>query len=306
MTSGKRKPRGLYFTDVVRIDKGGVGLIGHFHAADEKDEQKTVFLIYRKGNWSEVEVNGICHALRFTGNPDDPARQYLLLERNRALYRFNPPTNTTFERIFPKRHGFLMDMRKIEDKWYVVGGHHQIYVEDTGVWKAIDDGVYLPGTKGEDQILLSVHGLRRNSIYTVGMDGIILHYDGKIWNQIDSPTNTGLQRVLCVSEDEVYLCGNANGVYRGNANAWSPLTEPEDDVTFWDIALFKDHLYFCTKKQLYVLRGDSLEEVQIPVKGPLGFYRMDADKDELWTCGNDCLLQYDGKTWTRHIFPGNE
>jgi hypothetical protein len=304
--NANRKPKALYFTDVVRIDRGGVGLIGHYRASDEKDEQKTIFMIYRNGNWGEVEVNGICEALRFTGDPNDPKRQYLLLERNRGLFRFNPPTNTKFERIFPKRQGFLIDLRKIDKKWYIVGGHHQIYVEEGEAWRSIDEGVYIPGEKGEARILLSIHGLKKSSIYAVGTNGVIFHYDGRKWTEMDSPTNVGLQRVLCVGNDEVYLCGDANGLYRGNEKQWLPLTEADDAVTFWDMTLFRNQVYVCTKKQLFVIRGDSLEEVKIPLKGPLGFYRMDADEDELWTCGNDCLLQYDGKSWTQHVFPGNK
>jgi hypothetical protein len=301
----KRKPTALYFTDVVRIDKGGVGLTGHYYASDIKDEQRTAFIIYRNGSWGRVDVPCISHALRFSGDPSDPKRQYLILDRNRGLYRFTPPTDTRFERIFARREGFLTDLRKIAEKWYTVGGHHQIYREQGSGWQAIDEDIYIPGEKGDTKILLSIHGLVESDIYSVGFNGVIFHYNGKAWKQLDSPTNVGLQRVLCVAIDEVYICGNANGLYRGNTRQWYALAEPDEKVTFWDMAFFQGSVYVCTKKQLFVLRGDSLTEVEIPVKGPLGFYRMDADENELWTCGNECLLQFDGRKWKRHVFPDN-
>ncbi len=301
----KRKPTALYFTGVARIDKGGVGLIGHRYAWDAKDEQRTAFLIYRNGTWGPGEIPGISHALRFTGNPNDPKRQYLNLDRNHGLYRFNPPTGTRFEEIHPEREGFFMDLRRIGGTWYIVGGNYQVYKEAKRGWDPIDSGLYVPGDEGNTKLLLSIHGLSESDIYTVGFDGVIFRYNGKAWRQLPSPTNLGLQRVLCVSKNEIYLCGNANGVYRGNAGGWVPLTEPDEKVTFWDMAYFQERVYLCTKKKLFVVNKDALEEVKIPVKGPLGFYRMDADEDELWTCGNECLLQFDGKRWTQHIYPEN-
>ncbi len=302
----KRKLGALYFTGITRIDKGGVALTGHYYASEEKEEQRTAFLTFRNGTWGGMDVAGISHTLRFTGNPADPNRQYLILERNRGLYRFTPPSSLHFERIHQNRKGFLMDLRKVAGNWYAVGGHYQVYREVHGVWDPIDDGIYLPGEEGDAKLLTSIHGLTDSDIYTVGFNGIILHYDGMNWTQVQSPTNVGIQRVLCVSNDEIYICGNANGLYRGNRRQWAALTEADERITFWDMAAFKGRVYACTKKELFVINGNSVEKVEIPVKGPLGFYRMDSDQDELWTCGNECLLQFDGENWKQHIFPDNE
>src|SRR5688572_21702562 len=105
--SRKRKLGALYFTDVTRIDRGGVALTGNYYSSDNEDEQRTAFLTLRNGTWGGLDISGISHALRFTGNPKDPKRQYLILERNRGLYRFTPPSDLRFERIFENREGFL-------------------------------------------------------------------------------------------------------------------------------------------------------------------------------------------------------
>ena len=104
--SASRNPKPLYFTDVVRIDRGGVGLTGHYRENDETDDPRTIFIIYRKGNWGEVEVNGISHALRFTGDPNDPKRQYLLLERNRGLFRLIPQPTRNLSGFSPNAKDF--------------------------------------------------------------------------------------------------------------------------------------------------------------------------------------------------------
>ena len=163
-----------------------------------------------------------------------------------------------------------MDLRKIEKRWYIVGGHHQIYVEKGGVWQSIDEGVYIPGEKGETRILLSIHGLKESDIYAVGMNGVVFHYDGKKWTELDSPTNAGLQRVLCVSSDEVYLCGNAKGLYRGNKKQWSALTEADDAVTFWDMAFFRNQVYVWHEEATFRNKRRFPRRGQNPRQGAFG------------------------------------
>lgn len=297
----KRKPGALYFTDVARAGSNSVILVGNYYALEGKTEQRIALLSFKNGVWGGIDLAGVAHAVRL----QDSKKGYLVLERNRAVYSVLPPDQLEYTKIDENREGFLMDVRRIGAHWYAVGGHHQIYRGEGTTWIAFDDDVYVPGEDGETKMLLSVDGSSESDIYAVGFDGMILHYDGKAWTAIDCPTNVGLQRVLCVGSDEVYICGNGNTLIRGSVQGWTPLTEPDESITFWDLAYFRGEIYVCTKHRLFKLVDDQLEVVEIPVKGPLGFYRMDSDEKELWTCGNECLLQFDGRTWTQHVFPDN-
>jgi hypothetical protein len=187
-----------------------------------------------------------------------------------------------------------------------LGGHHRIHRLDGKMWKSIDGGVYIASAKGEAKSLASIDGTSASDLYAVGSSGVIFHFDGKRWAAQKSPTEFGLQRVLSVSKDEVYLCGNTNGLYRGSRSSWKALTRYDKSVTFWDMAWFAGKLYVCSKAKLFVLEKDELVEVKIPVRGPLGFYRMDARDGELWTCGNECVLRFDGKKWKQYVFPDNK
>jgi hypothetical protein len=297
-----RKPGAMYFTGISRWANNRVILMGQHYALEGSDDLRTAALQIKDGAWGSIgNFSGISHAIRYAREPE---WRVLLLERNRGLYRITVKDDR-FERIDEKRDGFLMDLRKIGASWYAVGAHRMIFREEKAGWRPFDDGVYVPGEEGDDQLLLSIDGLSGNDIYAVGYGGTIFHYDGKAWSELDSPTDNGLERVLCVKKDEVYICGYGNSLYRGGVAGWRALTEPDDSITYWDLAFFQGRLYACTKKQLFVLEGDRLEEVKIPVKRPLGFYRMDADGDELWTCGNECVLQFDGKSWTQYVFPDN-
>ena len=184
----KRKPGALYFTDVARVDKDVVVLTGNYYSLEETEDERIALLSLKKGVWGGIDLSGIAHAVRFLGNPGNKRNGYLILERNRGLYRVIPPKSVKFEMINEEREGFLMDLRQIAGKWYAVGGHHQIYREDNGRWNPIDAGIYIQGEEGEAKILLSIDGISETDIYTVGFNGVIFHYNGNFWRKLDSPT----------------------------------------------------------------------------------------------------------------------
>ncbi|WP_372623351.1 hypothetical protein [Falsiroseomonas sp.] len=275
---------------------------GQLYSLEDSNDRRTGVPTVHNGEWASYGVlSGILHAIRFT---EDPERQLLLLARAHGLYRISKK-GISFEDIGKDDEGFLMDLRRIGARWYAVGGHHHVYREEATGWQRFDQGVHIPDEPGEARILLSIDGVAEDDIYAVGFNGVILHHDGSAWAELESPTNVGLQRVLCVSRDEVYICGYGNALYRGNRTGWQALTAPDENVVYWDMARFHGRIYVCTKQRLFVLNGDRLDEVDIPVEGPLGFYRLDASDTELWSCGNECVLRFDGTTWTQYVWPDN-
>jgi hypothetical protein len=302
----KRNAKSLYFSCVARAGEQSVLLAGHLYALEESETAQSVLMTLRSGEWKTMNVTGIVNALRCQVESARDPREYLILEQNRGLYRIQPPAGVQFGKIDSKRQGFLMDLKKIGKKWFAVGDHRQVYEGNGKNWQPIDQGAYIAGKKGDSKIFFSIDGFSESDLYAAGYNGEIFHYDGAIWNQLDSPTNLGLQKVLCVDKNVIYICGHANGLYRGNKSNWLALTEPDDETILWDMAYFRGQVYVCNGTDLFVIRQDALEKVAIPLDGPFSFYRMDADKDELWTCGGECLLQFDGKTWTRHIYPENK
>jgi hypothetical protein len=299
----KRKPGALYFTDVAIARDDEIILTGNYYDLEDSREERIALLSLIKGKWGGMDLSGTAHAVRVGWYGSEKA--YYVLERNRGLYVARPTGTVQFVEIARNRQGFLMDLRKIGRCWYAVGGHHQVHKMVSGSWISIDDDIRIDGSAGVGALLQSVDGTSESDVYAVGFDGIILRHDGKSWYQIASPTNLGFQRVLCVAPDEVYICGNARGLYRGDRTYWYELTDLDESETFWDMAYFQETLYVCSKKKLYKLVNDELVEVKIAVKGPLGFYRMSCNEGQLWTCGNECLLKFDGSKWTQYRFPDN-
>jgi hypothetical protein len=301
----KRSDLALYFTNVARAGKQSVLLTGSLYAFEGTDNYQTVIMTLIDGNWRSVTVTGIAYSAKCLLASGGNGREYFVLERNRGLYRIKPSAGVKFSIFSPKRQGFTMDLKRIGNKWFVVGGHRQILAGDGQNWKGIDEGVYVAGSEGDVKILNSIDGFSESDVYTVGMNGQIFHYNGEVWKQLDSPTSSGFKKVLCAEDGEVYICGSAAGLYRGNASRWLALTEVDEDTVFWDMAMFRGKIYVCGGSALSVINESTLEKVNIPLDGPFSFYHIDTDDDEMWVCGDECLLQFDGQTWTRYIYPEN-
>jgi hypothetical protein len=300
----KRKPGALYFTDVAIAKNDEVVLTGNYYDLEDSSEERIALLSLVDGTWGGADLSGTAHAVRV--EKSGSRKTYYILERDRGIYIVRPPGKIDFVQVAPDRRGFLMDLRKIGQSWYAVGGHHQVHISKSAKnWSSFDKEIAIDDDDGIGAVLLSVDGTSDDDIYAVGFDGVIFHFDGTSWYEYESPTNLGLQRVLCVGPDEVYLCGNARGLYKGNRTHWTELTDLDESETFWDMAYFQESVYVCSKKSLYKIEGDDLIEIDVPVKGPLGFYRMSCNSDQLWTCGNECLLRFDGSKWKQYVFPDN-
>jgi hypothetical protein len=299
-----RNTLAMYFTGVAAAGKSRSVVSGHYYVNENTEKQITGLHLVDNGSWSSLKAyTGIVHATRYDEGNDYP---FLLLERTGIVYRVKASAAFTYENISSEREGFFMDVRKIGLHWYAVGGQHQAFRREQKKWKPIDDAIFIEGDEGHASLLQSVDGTSESNIYAVGTDGIILHFNGKRWDEIDSPTDYDLERVLAVNKGEIYICGEGNALYRNDGQGWLPLTEPDENVTYWDMAYFAGRVFVCSKEKLFVLINDRLEEIIPPVKGPLEFYRLDAGPTDLWTVGGECILQFDSSQWRQHVCPDNE
>ncbi|MFH2010612.1 MAG: glucosyltransferase-I, partial [bacterium] len=140
-----------------------------------------------------------------------------------------------------------------EDQVYAVGENGTLLIFDGSAWSAVthsyhpyftgvwaagpeevilvgDGGVYGYDGSGIDLRafdpgwwLWDVWGSSDSDIFAVGELGLILHYDGVAWSEMDSGTEQTLNAVWGSSPENVFAVGNGGVILRFDGDAWSPL-----------------------------------------------------------------------------------
>lgn len=201
------------------------------------------------------------------------------------------------------KYGYVKRIKSIADQIYVCGDLHQVYKRENGLWRHIDDQILIHDLKTVGQALNDIAGTASDDIYTVGDGGAIFHYDGKHWKDTVSPTSCHLERILCVSKDEVYICGS-NGVFlRGNyLSGWEILGDQDSlKEDFWGMAMFQGKLYLATPLRIVTWTGVDFEEVNISFESKGAFHRLSVSDSVLWSIGVHDLACFDGQQWEKML-----
>ena len=203
------------------------------------------------------------------------------------------------------RLGAMSQIRAIGSSVYACGAHGQVYRRDpSGRWQHLDPALI---DRSEDQPLTlnGIDGSAEDDIFAVGYGGRIVHWDGRRWEELDSPTNLHLERVCSVGRGEAYICGNEGTLLHVLGEGIMDLSA-DMPAHFWGLTVFEGRPYACTLTGIYALADDEeLEELRLGLDRPVGCYRLDSKDGELWSVGPKDLLRFDGQAWTREVFPFN-
>jgi hypothetical protein len=303
----KKQPEtALYFTTVVILEKGLAVLGGHLY---QEGYEPTITrpTVCNNGSWGCLDdMDDVVCAATKKPNPTPNKRPTLCLLGRMGNYR---ETITKIPHVDTKikiPYAYLNDLRYIGKHLYACGTQNQIHKQVGKKWERMDEGIFSPLKKQVDRCLNAIDGFSDNDIYAVGDQGV-LNWDGKKWTKLKMPTDFPFYCVLCASNGEVYVGGSGGVLLKGNASkGWIDLSNTSvTNEVFEDMAEFQGKIYITATDELISTNGKTIEKVNVPVKGHKAYYAIDAVPDELWTVGDDCVLQFDGKTWTRHVCPDN-
>jgi len=303
----RRKPTALYFTSVVVLADDFPVLGGHLYA-EGQEPSITRFLYFHEGKaFFMYDVPGIVYGVatkpKMAGKPRDT---FCAMERTGTYREHVSGEKPVDVKLSSPDVIFLHDLQRIGKRLYACGTQNMVFRQEGDRWVRIDQGMFKPLKGRVTQNLASIDGFSEDDVYGVGMGGAIWRYHGKAWKKLKSPTNRNLRAVCCASSGDVVVAGAKGRVFRGGAKkGWTDLSDPgvQDDF-IWDIAEFRGKVYLTAHDKLLVIDGGKLAEVKVPIRGA-SFMKLAANENQLWSVGDDCILKFDGKTWTRHVTADN-
>ncbi|NNE17472.1 MAG: hypothetical protein HKN10_03235, partial [Myxococcales bacterium] len=143
--------------------------------------------------------------------------------------------------------------------------------------------------------IIDMFGISEDDVFGVGWGGLIAHFDGSVWQAMDSGTDVTLVGVWASAPDDVYAVGNDETVLHYDGSTWSELfgsgLVDHLGVTGFDaehiVALRDDGvLTFSDGVSWRPEPGGDLEAVH------------GTAPDNLFGIGPDGLSHYDGEQWT--------
>jgi hypothetical protein len=198
----------------------------------------------------------------------------------------------------PRGRGNIRDMRLIGGHLYAAGMNRQVYRrEGPQRWVHCDRGVVQPLGNLTVSGFSAIDGLTESDIYAAGFNGEIWHYDGKSWQQFDSPTNVLLHRIRVVGADLAFASGQLGVLLQGSRQGWRPI---EHDVTtedLWGMEWFDGHLYVAGDEAIYRVEGDQLKVVDTGLGTSFTYRHLHANAGAMWSFGPKHIAKTDGKMW---------
>lgn len=301
-----KQPR-VYFVDGLGIERDYFTVVAFLHELEDEPEEFSRIYFCDAGDWTHFETE--TQIVSVDQAPIANVRTYFFLAR-RGEVIVSDKNGQRRELIAGPgtgkgKLGYVTEIKNIAGQLYACGDNRQVYRREKDVWVPIHDQILMKQSGRMRSSFQSISGTGPTNIFAVGNQGEMFHFDGKNWDAIDSPTNSHLQRVICVSPHLVYACGY-NGVFlRGQDNDWEVFSQDNVTEELWGLTVFQDIPYVAHTEGILRFDGTALVPVDTKLQPPPDTSRLCVADGCLWSFGIHDICRFDGKRWNRFVCPDN-
>lgn len=143
-------------------------------------------------------------------------------------------------------------------------------------------------------VMLSVHGMDRDSIFTVGNDGMVARWHGAEWEQMQRPARSAaIGYVHVVSADEAYAASVEGDLFEGSQHGWHRLGSADGFVN--GLVKWNGDVLVAMRHGFGRLEMNRV----VPFKDHLDSYVFHAGQTLMWTDGGGILETADFSSFVR-------
>jgi hypothetical protein len=217
------------------------------------------------------------------------------------------PTNTLFFSeisdtvfVWPNFPDGAVASHKLPGTLMGVWGLHDSYVIAWGDRRQATDSVMYrwDGVRWSEMpapsvnCVISLHGIREDLIYAVGINGYLARWDGQRWQEVPSGTSSVLSSVHVVSDDEMYACGPGGKLLQGSVHGWTELLSGPE---MFSVAKWHGEVWIAAKAAgLMKLVNDKL----VSVKPNVDALMLDAREDLVISTKTRFVVTSDGAAFS--------
>jgi len=239
-------------------------------------------------NWVFVSFWG--RVLRASDKIDKEKNEYILEEDI-------PPLKGDENTIISK-------VKVINGKMYTVSGGREVRRRDgENQWTILDKG-FPTRTKDDTSNVgfIDIDGFSENDIYAAGNGADIWNWNGKVWTQIEIPTNVHIKGVCCAGDGQVYLSSSMDSFIIGRGDRWK-IIKHDLDMNFRNMVWFKDRVYMAAGSTLYEIKEGKFKESKLnDMKDrPVDWSCLDANDDIMLAGSKLEVATFDGEKFTTVI-----
>ena len=193
----------------------------------------------------------------------------------------------------------------IAGKMYAISGYRDVRRrDDIDHWKILNKGIP-ENTFDEDYSevgFIDIDGFSENDIYAAGNGADAWHWNGKLWTQIDIPTNANIKGVCCGGDGLVYMSTDMDSFVIGRGDRWK-IIKHDLDMNFRNMIWFKDRVYMAAGSTLYEIIDGKFQESRLnDMKDrPVDWSCLDANDDFMLAGSKLEVAIFDGNKFTTVI-----
>jgi hypothetical protein len=302
------KEEEVFFSDGVAVGSGSIVLSAGFSEAPNAASSRIYFKFDERWGSHDVGTDFIVSVSFSDGVLYAVGRNGLVKHVGEFGAELSPAT------VKGRVHEFLIE--EVSDRGHLsrvknLGGANflacgwggQVYKVSGPRPETIESGV----DRRRETDILDIGGVFPSDVYAVGLNGLLMHYGGRKWEYLDSPTNSHLYSLLYISKHEVYVCGASGGIYRGSRRTWEFIGDRERNDNMWSIAQYNGALYLAYgDRGLLRHDGNEMQDVDFGLNHDPYTHRLSIGGNRLWSIGSHDVLVFDGKDWGTITCPDNE